>query len=192
MWEEATEEPHCRCIFLGWWSKNTQRIERTDADWALYGDQLPSDKEKEKIEAVREMYGHQVTEEQLAWVRRKMDPTAKKEGDAPIEFEGSTTRIQEQPWTEDEAFQQTGSVFFAPEQLTKLTTDYTSSKFKTYMFLPGQEFSELKVYPATNQKSIELKVWEEPDPNGVYVLSADPAYGMNEKNDRSALQVLRC
>lgn len=192
MWEESRQDPHCCCIFLGFWSKESQRIDRKDPDWALYGEQAPTDKELEKIAKVKELYDFDVSPEQLAWVRRKMDPTARAEGDAPIEYEGSTTRIQEQPWTEEEAFQQTGSVFFSPEQLTDLTKKWTNNKFKTYMFMPGQEFSDMKVYPASNQKSVEMKVWEEPDPDGVYAVAIDPAYGMNEKNDRSAIQVLRC
>ena len=29
MWGEARKDPaHCKCIFLGWWSKDSQRIER--------------------------------------------------------------------------------------------------------------------------------------------------------------------
>jgi hypothetical protein len=42
---------------------------------------------------------HEITLEQLAWIRRKMDPTAQAEGDANPEFEGDPFRIQEQPWT---------------------------------------------------------------------------------------------
>jgi hypothetical protein len=50
----------------------------------------------------------------------------------------------------------------------------------------------MKVYQAENTRNIELKVWEPPQPEAVYVLAADPAFGENEKNDRSSLQVLRC
>jgi hypothetical protein len=35
-------------------------------------------------------------------------------------------------------------------------------------------------------------VWEEPDPDGNYVLGIDPAFGENETNDRSSIQVCRC
>src|SRR5882724_3562485 len=42
MWNEACADTmHCKCIFLGWWSKDSQRIERADRDWALYGDNIP-------------------------------------------------------------------------------------------------------------------------------------------------------
>lgn len=195
MWNEARKDPlHCRCIFLGWWSKPSQRIERGSPDWAMYGEQPPSDKELKKIQEVKEKYGHLVTPEQLAWIRRKMDPTAKREGDAAAEFEGSTTRVQEQPWVEEDSWQMTGAVFFAPEKLTDMTQKFVIQKFQTFMYLAGAEFHDMKVYKAANAKSVELKVWEEPDEKGdaVYVIGVDPAYGENENNCRSAIQVLRC
>lgn len=192
-WSEARADPlHCRCVFLGWWSKPSQRIERSSPDWAVYGEQPPTPTEQRKIKQVKEQYDFDVTPEQLAWVRRKMDPTAQKEGDAPAEFIGSTLRIGEQPWTEEEAFQQTGAVFFAPEKLTDLTNNYVSRKFKTYMFIAGAEFADMRVYPASNANSIELKVWEEPDPDGTYVIAVDPAVGADAKNCRSCIQVFRC
>jgi hypothetical protein len=121
-----------------------------------------------------------------------MDPTAVRQGEAEPEFEGSTTRIQEQPWTEEEAFQQTGAVFFAAEKLTELTNKYVSNKYQTYMFHAGVEFVDMRVFKASTGKSVDLKVWEEPDPDGVYCLGIDPAFGENELNDRSSIQVLRC
>jgi hypothetical protein len=138
-WREARkDDAHWKCIFLGWWSKGSQRIEKDAVDFHLYGVQPPSEKELEKIKQVREQYGHEVTIEQLAWYRRKMDPTAKTDEQGNAEFEGSTTRIQEQPWTEEEAFQQTGAVFFSSKDLTDMTNQYVSRKFKPYMFKPGE------------------------------------------------------
>ena len=99
IWHEARKDPaHCKCIFLGWFTKDSQQIERDAADFALYGNTAPTTKEKEKINLVAERYKHTITVEQLAWIRRKMDPSATAEGDADPEFEGNVTRIQEQPW----------------------------------------------------------------------------------------------
>lgn len=192
-WNDARKDPlHCACVFLGWWSKPSQRIERDSPDWAVYGEQPPTALEAAKIKLVEEKYDYLVTPEQLAWVRRKMDPTAQREGDAPAEFIGTALRIGEQPWTEEEAFQQTGSIFFPPEALTDLTNKFVSRKFKTYMFIAGAEFADMRVYPAASSHQVELKVWEEPDPDGSYVLAVDPAFGNNAKNCRSSIQVFRC
>jgi hypothetical protein len=193
MWKEARADTrHCHCIFLGWWSKPSQRIDRTRPDFEVYGVQSPTDREIKKINEVRELYGHEITVEQLAWVRRKMDPGAKSEGDSPIEYEGDTLRLQEQPWTEEDAFQMTGSVFFTPEKLTEQANRNVSKDYKTYMFNCGIEFTDMRVYKPPNNKSIELKVWEPPQQESVYVIAADPAFGSHEDNDRSAIQVLRC
>lgn len=193
MWQSARKDPHhCKCIFLGWWSKDSQRIERDHPDFALYGTTPPTDKEIEKIRQVKELYAHDVTVEQLAWVRRKYDPTATREGDADPEFEASATRVQEQPWTEEEAFQQTGAIFFSNEVLTDITNKYVDNKYRTYMFAAGQEFQHMQVLKATTAKTIDLKVWEEPDPDGEYVMGIDPAFGENELNDRSSIQICRC
>lgn len=194
MWKEARADPaHCVCLFLGWWSKPSQRIDRDEPDWELYGVFPPTEREAEKIKQVKELYDFAVSQEQLAWVRRKMDPTAHREGDANPEYEGSTTRVQEQPWTEEEAFQQTGTIFFPAEKLTDLTNKWANNTFKTYMFITGTEFIDMAVIKAENTKSIDLKVWEEPDTtDGVYCIACDPAYGENEMNCRSSIQVLRC
>lgn len=193
MWVNARKDPlHCKCVFLGWWSKDNQLIPRDHIDFAQYGDTPPSKKEAEKIEIVRERYGVDVTPEMLAWVRRKYDPTAMAEGDADPQYEASNDRVQEQPWTEEDAFQQTGSVFFPAEKLTEITHNYVEPKFKTFMFVTGSEFADMKIINAPNAKNIDLKVWEEPDPDGWYCFGIDPAFGENPNNDRSSIQVLRC
>ena len=193
MWEEARKDTaHCKCIFLGWWAKDSQKIDRDEADFNAYGRTPPSDKETEKIEQVKRLYNVEITIEQLAWYRRKMDPTAEAEGDADPEFEGDSTQIQEQPWTEEEAFQQTGSIFFSSEKLTEVTYKDVSNKFNSYFYSVGTEFTNTLVIKANTAKMAELKVWDEPDPDGVYCMGIDPAFGENENNDRSSIQIGRC
>ena len=193
MWEEARKDNlHCKCIFLGWWAKDSQRIDRSHADFEVYGLLPPTEKEAEKVRIVNDRYGVAITQEQLAWIRRKMDPGAQAEGDADPEFEGSTTRIQEQPWIEEEAFQQTGAIFFSAEKLTEVTNKFVSEKFNSYFYSVGAEFTNTIIIKAPNAKMAELKVWEEPDPDGWYAVGIDPAFGENELNDRSSVQILRC
>lgn len=193
MWKEAKNDSgHCCTVFLGWWSKPSQSIAQDDPDFQRYGIYEPTEKEQHKIDEVWERYQHKITPEQLAWIRRKMDPAAQAQGDATPDFEGNTTRIQEQPWTEDDAFQQTGSVFFAAENLTNLTNSHVSQNYKTYMFTPGVEFIDMMVHKAPNAKMVELKVWEEPDMDAIYVMGIDPAFGENETNCRSSIFIGRC
>ena len=193
MWREAREDAaHCVCIFIGWWAKDSQRIGRDEPDFALYGTIPPNDEERKKIRQVREQYDVEITVEMLAWIRRCYDPSARREGDADPKFEASVTRIQEQPWTEDEAFQQTGAIFFTNEKLTEIVETHVSKKFSTFMFSAGQQFQDMIVVGAGNAKSVDLKVWEEPEQDADYVMGIDPAFGHDENNDRSAIQVCRC
>lgn len=194
MWTEARKDPaHCRCVFLGWWSKPSQQISADDPDFERYGLQLPTDKELDKIRQVKERYGFAISQCQLAWIRRKYDPTAGADGDEEeVEFEGSSVRVQEQPWTEDEAFQNTGSQFFPAEQLNEQSRRNVSQKYQSFIFTPGIEFAHMLISGSPNPKSTEFKVWEEPDEDGVYCFGVDPAFGENEDNDRSSIEVLRC
>ena len=193
MWKEARLDPdHNCCIFLGWFTKNSQRIDKTDRDFEKYGVYPPTAKELEKIKTVKDLYDFDITVEQLAWIRRKMDPALQSVGDDDISHDGNPTRIQEQPWTEDEAFQQTGAIFFSAPRLTEQTNNNVSHKWTGYMFNIADEFDSLIVVPAGNHKSVELKVWEPPERGAIYVMGIDTAYGENEKNDSSSFQVLRC
>lgn len=193
LWTDARKDPHCACLFLGWWSHDGQVIPREHPDFIRYGEQEPTDREEKMIREVKEQYGHQITPEALAWWRRKMDPTAERQGDAPAEYEGDPTRVQEQPSTELESFQQTGSVFFAPEKLTDQTNDHVSDNYQTYMYVVQDEFQYTQILKAPNSKMVELKVWEPPvSSGGVYVMGVDPAFGENADNDRSSIQICRC
>jgi hypothetical protein len=191
--EAKKDDAHQRCVFIGWWAKDNQRISVNHPDYERYGVQPPTDKELHRIKEVRELYGWQITDEQLAWIRRKMDPTATAEGDSPAEYDGGVMRLQEQPWTEEDMWQVTGSQFFQAETLTDQANKNVVKSKSSHMFGCGMEFVDTKVYPAPNTRLTELRVWEEPEPrDAVYVVAADPAFGMNEDNDRSAIQVTRC
>jgi hypothetical protein len=192
MWDTACDDPHCETLFLGWWSREDQKIDQSDADFELYGIEPPSAKERERIAEVRKSYGVDITPEQLAWIRRKVDPTSRPDGDTEAGFEtDDNVMLAEQAWTAEEAFQQTGSKFFGAKALTEITRKNVSNKFKAYMYWAAEEFPP-RIFHAENLKMTELKVWEDPDPDGVYVLACDPAYGENEENDHSAIQVCRC
>lgn len=191
--EAKKDDAHQRCVFIGWWAKDNQRILVNHADFERYGAQPPTDKEIQKINKVRELYGWQITDEQLAWIRRKMDPTAKPDGDAPAEYDGGVMRLQEQAWVEEDMWQVTGAQFFASESLTDQANKNVCKPKSVHMFGCGMEFVDTKVYTAPNTRLTELRVWEEPEHrDAVYVVSVDPAFGTSETNDRSAIQVSRC
>lgn len=189
IWDEAKADTlNQRTIFLGWWSKDTQKINRGTPAFEKYGKAAPTSEERKKIAEVKAMYGHEVTQEQLAWFRRKTDPLAQKESDSVDD----QYLKAEQAWTEIDSFQLSGSTFFDAEKLTELARDAGSIKFKSFWYFFGSNFVECDIHPARTHKETKLRVWEEPLNDSVYVVAADPAYGHDEHNDRSAVQVFRC
>ena len=197
IWTEAKKDHHSICIFCGWWSHPDQKIDRDDPDFDIYGAAPPSAEEIEKIESVWTQYKHRVTPEQLAWIRREMNPVPADDEDGEeddgvaVSSAGDPGRMEQQPWTEQEAFQMTGSIFFDAESLTEQNRKNVSRKYKVYAYYAGVEFTDFRVAPAANAKSVQLKVWEEPVEDSVYIVAADPAFGHSDKSDRSAVQVLR-
>ena len=192
MCEEAKEDKHHQAfLFSGWWCREDQIISQNDPDFERYASAPLSKIEEYKIKIIGERYEHKITLEQLSWVRRYLDPLAKTEGDAPAEYVGDAMKVREQAWIEEDSWQTADAIFFAPEDIDKAYAN-VSRKFKTYTFQTGLEFTDTKVFPAPNSRSVHLKVWDEPEPHAVYVVSADVGFGANENNDRSAIQVLRC
>jgi hypothetical protein len=193
IWNNALADPeHQSCIFLGWYLKTSQQIEKSDPDFDRYGIQPPTEAEERLIKEVRDRYDWKITPEQLAWVRRKIDPKANTDENEPLDYSANALRLQEQPWTAEQAFQMTGSKFFEPDILNEQAQKYATDKYKSYYYGYGFEFPETRAYPSTSFRETQLKVWEAPVEDSVYIVASDPAFGHSERSDRSAIQVLRC
>jgi hypothetical protein len=193
MWNAAKEDPyHQTCHFTGWWGKNSQRISRDDPEFKLYGANPLSDEEEERIREVERLYGWRISPEQLAWIRRHVDPSIPTKDEEGKIIEASALQLIEQPWTEHDCFSTGESIFFDPKQLTDIAKKYADNNYKPYYYFCGTDFLNMRVTRSPNLRSIQLKVWEEPDTEGVYVVGVDPAFGVNPNNDRSAIQVCRC
>lgn len=191
LWSKAKEDPFTkRTLFVGWWAKDNQIIARDDARFPIYGAEEPNRREQEKIAEVKELYNWQITAEQLAWIRWKIDPARELDEDDPED----TTTVQEQAWTESDAFQQTGSAFFLPDKLTNATVRIgrETPKPQQFKFWPGLDFVTSDCQLARNRREVELRIWEEPVADSIYVIAGDPAFGHDEHNNNSAAQVLRC
>ncbi len=176
-----------RSFFMGWWAGDTNRIERKDPRFAAYGGN-PDNEERELMDQVARLYQHKITPEQLAWIRWK-------ESSAGSEQE---LLSQNQPWTHEQAFVQTGRSFF---QVRVVGQDIKRVKdsnllFKGYRYnIDGDffNFSMQELDPEVDSiEDVELKVWAEPVDDGQYVIGFDPAYGRNDHKDGHAIVVFRC
>lgn len=188
MWEEAkSDDLTQRTIFLGWWSRDDQRLKKGTPLYEKYAKNPVSDREMERIKKVKELYDVDIDIEQLAWYRQTTDPDQSLEQDQNED----PLRMQEQPWDESESFQITGSSFFSASQLSRCMSKATSN-FQGYRFHHGTEFIHTTIEKARSLRDTQLKIWEEPVGESTYIISADPAFGHDTSNNNSAIQVVRC
>ncbi len=191
MWMDAkADDLNQVTIFLGWWSHPGHVIARDNPRFQRYGAAPPTAEEQTMIDQVDQRHAHKITPEELAWYRYKRDPQRDLEGG---EKKSGQFKQQEQCSLEEEAFTQAGSSFFdhiALNMQTKRLVSYAAPKRYHYLF--GQEFPETIIVDAIQHRQTKLRVWDPPQPTVQYIVAADPAFGRNPDNDRSACQVIAC
>jgi hypothetical protein len=187
-WKNGKDALDERSFFIGWWASEINTIPRSDPLFPQYA-YPASGEERQLASAVAAQYGYKVTPEQIAWIRHK-------EAKAGQQLELLT---QNNPWTEQQAFVQTGYSFFQTRQINKdikrLMEGGEEYGYDAYRYDNGTSFFEMRLERITDQDLadiVELKVWEEPNPNGKYVIGFDPAYGRNEHKDKHCIEVYRC
>jgi hypothetical protein len=189
-WMSGFDDPLTkRSFFLGWWSGDTNRIEKNDPRFRQFGGYLPSGEEREKVQAVKALYNWTISPEQLAWIRWK-------EANATTETD---MLGQNQPWTHEDAFVQSGYSFFQTriigQQIKHMLDQPEGYEYLAYRYECGGSFFDLKleeIEDESEQGMIQLKVWEEPAEGAKYVIGMDTAYGRNQHKDATAIQVFRC
>lgn len=190
MWIAAKKHPHTiRTIFLGWWSKDLNVIKKKDPRYAVFGADDPNAEERELINHVEELYSYKVTQEQIAWYRWK---TADESSDI-------RTAHQNQPWSESQAFIQSGFSFFAvrilQNDLSRITDSENPVLYRGYRYLLGTDFHlgvMEQITDSLRKDDIELRIWEDPISEAEYAIGCDPAWGRNDNKDRHAISVWRC
>lgn len=192
MWEQTkSDDLNKRGLFIGWWAKPEEYAYTIGSkNYDRYSAAPITTEEQEKINKVKELYEYEVNMEQLAWYRHEQDPDADRDPDQ--ESDDETIIEQEYPWDEEEAFIVTGSSFFSDTALTATYKEAIKVPFKGYRYHIGEDFLATEIEPVRTAKQAQLKIFQDPDPKGVYVVGADPAYGANENSDRFCIQVLRC
>ena len=197
MWDAAREDEFSsRCIFVGWWSHNLQKIGLRDRRFRTFGLEEPTSDEKDLIDLVKQMYDYDITMEQLAWYRWQQS----------VPNSGGGDMDQNQPYTEQQAFVQSGISFFQVRLVAQRREEITSAppatvadggySYEGYTFYLGDDYHLSKVEKldpeVSSASDVRLRVWEKPDPNGWYVIGCDPAFGRDDRNDNHAIEVFRC
>lgn len=182
MWESAKESNTKRALFLGWWSKETYQITEP-LDLEKYGYPLEA-WEQEQWNMVKDMYGFEITMSQIAWWRKKMKEDMQDRGGLTKE----DMMLQENPWTEYDAFRLSGKSFFKSAQARKLEEEANAPTIRyTPIIRQKEEEMEFKESPIG-----KLLIWEKYDPFAQYLLGADPSFGANPESDNGVITIYKC
>lgn len=185
---EARADRHKRFIFLGFWSNPTYQIPKSDPDYRTFmepnkkGEFKLMDTERDWARQVYQQYDYVVKPEQIAWWRR--------EG----EFRQEEYMWRHYPWHEQQCFVASGSGFFPAKRSLAVATALAGAAipFKAYKYTFDENFLHSRIEQVTDPKAANLRVWEPPQPGGVYVIGVDPSGGGGGEADDHAIEVFRC
>ena len=167
-------------IFCGWWRNELYQVDANSQIYKVYWDGKLSPEEKEWSKDIKKLYNVEINTRQFAWWRWKMSEGIKDEA----------LMYQEFPPTEDYAFVMTGTSYFSTSRCTDAMKIAKKRLPDYYRINMGQYFEDTQLIRSTERLATML-IWEEPHPNGYYVIGADPAYGSSDWADRFCIQVYR-
>jgi hypothetical protein len=181
MWTVAKKARTQKAIFCGWWRNQLYAADSESDIYRTYWDGKLSAEEKEWTREVRKIYNYEINSRQMAWWRWKLYEGLKDE----------SLMYQEFPPTEDYAFIMTGSSFFSTARCTDAMKVAKRIEANYFRFSMGANFQDTELLKS-NARLSTMTIWEEPVPQGYYVIGADPAYGSSDWADRFCVQVYRC
>lgn len=184
MYTEAKDDPISqKAFFIGWYMKEDYSFSPGSKEYEHYWDGQLDDEEIRLCGEVEKRYGVKITTGQIAWHRWYRT----------TQLPNEDLMNQNFPWTEDQAFILSGTSFF-PLRRVADNIKYIKEQhvpFKGYRYHMGENFLATEIEQVNRPAEAELKIWEEPHPNGVYAMGVDPAYGRSD-NDNHAIELLRC
>jgi len=180
--QQAKQDRHMRFIFVGFWANPTYSIPKRDPDFKTYWDSgTLTEDEIQRARFVKQNYNYTIKPEQIAWWRRES------------EFKAEEYMLRHFPWTERECFIASGSGFFPAQRTLEIGEALAGgSPYQGYKYTFDEQFLESKIEQTTDPNEVMLKVWEHPEPRGVYCIGIDPSGGGGGESDDHAIQVLRC
>ena len=180
--QQAKVDRHMRFIFIGFWSNPTYSINKSDPDYKVYWDGHLTEEEIVRARYVKQNYNITIKPEQIAWWRRES------------EFRAEEYMLRHYPWHERECFIASGSGFFPAARTLEIGEQLTPSgpPYKGYRYTFDEKFLSSKIDQVTDRDEAMLKVWEPPEPHGVYCIGVDPSGGGGGDSDDHAIEVLRC
>src|SRR5215469_1840875 len=170
-------------FFLGWFLKEDYSFAPGSAEFERWWNGAETEEEQEIAALVRKESDWIITPAQWAWHRYMRT----------IEIPDSDLMRQNYPSTAHEAFIMSGRSFFPLRRVASNLRFVLDQEIplKAYRYHIGARFDATELELVASTRDADLRIWEEPHPNGVYVMGVDTAYGREDK-DRHAIEVFRC
>lgn len=180
--QQAKTDRHMKFIFCGFWSNPTYAIPKSDPDFQIYWDGHLTEEEVLRARYVKQEYGVLIKPEQIAWWRRE------------AEYRAEEYMLRHYPWHEKECFIASGSGFFPAKRTLGIAESLaeTPPPYKGYRYVFEESFLASRIEQTMDREEVTLRVWETPEPEGVYTVGVDPSGGGGGEADDHAIEVFRC
>jgi hypothetical protein len=183
-WREHEHSATTRRVFIPAWRHDLNYVQRANrAVWDLYGSDRLSEEERLWLHAVRGQYDVDLPPEYVVWYRWKL--AEDMHGDEAM-------MAQEHPNLPEDAFQSMGDKFFRPALIRQLRESAAEApEPHGYTYEWGKWLDTTTIHPADPHADDAITVWEEPDPEGVYIIACHPAYSSSADAPDDVVQVWR-
>jgi hypothetical protein len=183
-WKAQEHSPTTRRIFIPAWRHTLNHVERDNRTiWDVYGSDRLTEDEKLWIRAVKERYDYDIPPEYVVWYRWQLVDAMKND---------EAMMAQEHPNLEEDAFQAMGDRFFRPALIRALREKtHAAPEPHGYRFEWDRFIDTSKLVPCEAKGDGVLTVWEEPDPEGVYIVSCHPAHSSSPTATDDVIQIWR-
>jgi hypothetical protein len=185
MCNDALEDVHTqKAFFIGWWAKEDYMVDRGDPRFKEYWNGKLDAGEAVLVKEVEKKYGFVIGPEQIVWHRWMRT----------VKIGHEDLMNQEYPWTAEQAFIESGKSFFPARRVADDIAFIRREQiaFKGYCYRMTDNFMQTELEQVSRARDTELRIWEDPHPNGIYVAGVDPAYGRSDLKDRHCIEVYRC
>lgn len=182
-WKIAERSVTRRAIFVSCWRNQgtTCRIEEGDPRWERYGTPAPTRQELDWMREVQRRYGVMLCQEFWAWYRWK----------CAEELAGDETLMsQEYAILPEEAFQAFGDKFIDAHVVQSMRRQAEPKRPTGYEY-EWSKFIEHTEVRECDPADAQLTVWEEPEPDGVYIIAAHAWGSSSPRAKENVCQVYR-
>lgn len=183
LWTTAANAVTQVPIFIGWWLHDDYVCKPGSPEYETYWDGKMTDEELSWAPIVQSHYNIKLTPERLAWWRYMYYEKY---------FEDISTLYQEYPPLPRLAFQFGGSPHISSVALQQRFDEAereTKSTGRFYRVWFGSKFEETSLEEVSSERNYDLVIWEGNRPNRNYVIGVDPAHGMSQFSDETAIEV---